>query len=211
MGANVGDIDNDGFLDIYLATGRPQYSALDSNVMLHNISGHHFENVTVATGTGHLQKGHGVSFADYDADGDLDLFVQTGGATPGDRAYNLLFQNPGSGRHWLEVRLIGTRSNRAALGAKLRIDLAAAAGVPARSIYRQIGPGSSFGGNSLAAWIGLGDARTVESLTIDWPANGTRQTIRGIPADRSIEITEGSTTYHTLVRDRASTAPAPAR
>jgi hypothetical protein len=212
MGANVGDIDNDGYLDIYLATGRPQYAALVPNVMLHNVAGRRFEDVTVATGTGHLQKGHGVSFADYDADGDIDLFIQTGGATPGDRAYNVLFQNPGNGRHWLEIRLIGTRSNRAAIGAKLRIDLVAAPGAPARSIYRHISAGSSFGGSSLAAWIGLGDARTVESITVEWPTSGTRQTFRDVPTDRSLEITEGAASYHNLVRKTPSSAePAQAR
>ena len=75
------------------------------------------------SGTGHLQKGHGVSFADWDCDGDLDLFVELGGAIPGDQAYNLLFQNPGHGRHWLKVKLVGTKTNRAALGAKIRVDL----------------------------------------------------------------------------------------
>ncbi len=190
MGANCADVDNDGYLDIYLATGRPQYSALVPNVMLRNVAGRRFDDVTTASGTGHLQKGHGVSFADYDADGDLDLFVQTGGATPGDRAHNLLFQNPGGGGHWLEVKLVGTRSNRSALGAKVRADLPATPGHPARSVYRQIGPGSSFGGNRLTAWLGLGDAARVAALTVEWPATGARQTLPDLAADRSIEIIE---------------------
>ena len=75
------------------------------------------------SGTGHLQKGHGVSFADYDSDGDLDLFVELGGATPGDQGFNALFQNPGQGRHWLKVKLVGTRTNRAAIGASIQVDL----------------------------------------------------------------------------------------
>ena len=95
MGSNFADIDNDGFLDMYLGTGLTSYSALVPNVMLKNVDGVSFTDVTVATGTGHLQKGHGVSFADWDGDGDLDLFVETGGSVPGDRAYNSLFQNPG--------------------------------------------------------------------------------------------------------------------
>ena len=94
------------------------YEGLDVNLMFKNIEGRRFEDVTTSSGTGHLQKGHGVSFADWDCDGDLDLFVELGGATPGDQAYNALFQNPGQGRHWLKVKLVGTKTNRAALGAE---------------------------------------------------------------------------------------------
>ena len=123
MGSNFGDIDNDGYLDIYLGTGDMSYEGLDVNLMFKNFDGLRFEDVTSSSGTGHLQKGHGVSFADWDCDGDLDLFVELGGGTPGDQAYNALFQNPGHGRHWLKVKLVGTKTNRAALGAKIRVDL----------------------------------------------------------------------------------------
>ncbi len=78
MGSNFGDIDNDGFLDFYLGTGLPGYSVLVPNLLFKNVDGRRFEDITTSSGTGHLQKGHGVSFADYDSDGDLDLFVETG-------------------------------------------------------------------------------------------------------------------------------------
>ncbi len=74
MGSNFGDIDNDGFLDMYLGTGEPAYFYVVPNVMLKNVEGKRFEDVTTSTGTGHLQKGHGISFADYDRDGDVDVF-----------------------------------------------------------------------------------------------------------------------------------------
>ena len=206
MGSNFADFDNDGHLDIYLATGRPAYSNLVPNVLLRNVGGLRFEDVTTESGTGHLQKGHGVSFADHDGDGDLDLFVAVGGQTPGDRAHNVLFRNPGHGNHWLGLKLVGTKANRAAIGAKIRVDIASPGG-GRRSIHRVIGGGSSFGGNSLAPTIGLGAAKSVEALTVSWPGSGTSQTFRGLAVDRSIEITEGGASYRVLPRHEVARIP----
>ena len=102
MGANFGDIDNDGYLDAYFGTGWMAYSGLVPNVMIKNVEGRRFEDVTDSSRTGHLQKGHGISFADWDGDGDLDLFVVLGGGYPGDQGYNALFQQPRTGRSLAE-------------------------------------------------------------------------------------------------------------
>jgi FG-GAP-like repeat/ASPIC and UnbV len=190
MGSNFGDIDNDGFLDFYLGTGLPGYSALIPNLLFKNVDGRRFEDVTSASGTGHLQKGHGVSFADWDSDGDLDLFVETGGAVPGDTAFNVLFANPGNGRHWLKLKLVGTKTNRAALGARIQVDLKQPDGT-IRSIYRQVGGASSYGGNSLVEHIGLGDNKADVTVKITWPASRSSQTFHGIAVDQFIQITEG--------------------
>jgi hypothetical protein len=160
------------------------------NVLLRNEGGRRFEDVTAATGTGHLQKGHGVAFADWDRDGDADIFLEAGGAAPGDRAHNVLFQNLGSGHHWLAVKLVGVRTNRAALGARIRVDLTDADGA-AVSRYRTVTTGSSFGGNPLACTVGLGRAETIRALEVSWPTSGTRQTFAHVPIDRAVEITEG--------------------
>lgn len=208
MGMGMGDIDNDGFLDIYLGTGRPDFAALMPNVLYKNVEGRRFEDVTTATGTGHLQKGHGVSMADYDADGDLDFFVEVGGAVPGDKAHNLLFRNPGNGRHWLNVKLVGARSNRAAIGARLRADFTARDGSK-RSVHRQIGATSSYGGSSLVEHVGLGDALIVDELTISWPTSATTQVFRRIPADGAIEVTEGDATYQVKERPRTTSTRKP--
>jgi FG-GAP-like repeat/ASPIC and UnbV len=197
MGANFGDVDNDGYLDLYLGTGDMSYEGLDVSLMFKNVEGGLFEDITTSAGTGHLQKGHGVSFADWDCDGDLDLFVELGGATPGDQSYNALFQNPGQRRHWLKVKLIGTKTNRAALGAQIRADLKSKDGA-ARSIYRTIGNNSSFGGNSLIETIGLLDETKVAQLTVSWPVSKTTQTFRDISADQAITITEGDDNYKVL-------------
>ncbi len=197
MGCNFGDIDNDGYLDFYLGTGWMSYSGLIPNLMFKNVEGRRFEDVTTSSGTGHLQKGHGVSFADWDSDGDLDLFVEAGGAVPGDKSYNLLFRNPGNGNHWLKVKLVGTKTNRAALGATIKAVVAGHQG-PVRSIFRTIGGNSSFGGNSLVESIGLRDAMRVQELTISWPTSHTTQTFRDIAADQAIEIAEGSASFKVL-------------
>jgi hypothetical protein len=202
MGSSFGDIDNDGFLDFYLGTGLPGFSALVPNLMYKNVDGRKFVDITSSSRTGHLQKGHGVSFADYDGDGDLDLFVESGGAVPGDKAFNVLFQNPGHGRHWLKVKPVGTTTNRAALGARIQVELTAKDGTT-RSIYRQVGGGSSYGGNSLVETIGLADARSVTAVSITWPVSRTHQTFRNVAADQLIEVTEGS--------DSPRLVPAPTR
>jgi hypothetical protein len=210
MGANFGDIDNDGFLDIYLGTGSPHYSMLIPNIMYKNVDGKRFEDVTSSSDTGHLQKGHGISFADYDNDGDLDLFAELGGAVPGDRAHNALFQNPGHGRHWLKVKLVGTKTNRAAFGARIRAEIAGPSG-KMRSIYRQVGCGSSFGGNTLVESLGLSEATKVQSLTITWPTSRTSQVFRDVQADQAIEITEGATDYRKLAYATQPKEPRSAR
>ncbi|MHB1560162.1 MAG: FG-GAP-like repeat-containing protein [Isosphaeraceae bacterium] len=198
MGSNFGDIDNDGFLDVFLATGRPPYSMLIPDLMFRNVDGRRFEDVTIASGTGHLQKGHGVSFADWDDDGDIDLFVEVGGQTPGDRAHNVLFQNPGNDHHWIKLRLVGTRTNRSAIGARIRLDLEESDG-SSRRIDRVVGTGSSFGGNSLVVSVGLRRARAIRSVTVDWPTSKTRQTFRDLGMDRVYEIVENSSLHATAL------------
>jgi hypothetical protein len=120
MGSNFGDIDNDGFLDMYLGSGNPPYTSLIPNVLFRNKGGASFVDVTAASGTGVLPKGHGVAFGDLDNDGDEDLFVVIGGALPGDKHAARLFENPGNGNDWITLKLTGVKSNRSALGRSFR-------------------------------------------------------------------------------------------
>jgi len=197
MGANVGDIDNDGFLDVYLGTGAPSFGSLIPNILLHNDAGRRFDDVTEATGTGHLQKGHGIAFADLDRDGDQDIVLNAGGAVPGDRYDDAVFENPGTvGQHWVAVRLIGATSNRAAIGAKIRVTVAPGTGdrgpAATRLRYREVSSGGSFGSNSYTQHVGLGRATAIESIEIVWPASKTRQVFRAPPIDTLLEIREGA-------------------
>jgi hypothetical protein len=96
MGCNFGDLDNDGFLDFHLSSGHPAYDALRPNVMYHNQAGKRFADITWNGGFGHLQKGYGVAFADFDHDGDQDLYVQMGAGQPGTSSMTLSSKIPGS-------------------------------------------------------------------------------------------------------------------
>ena len=189
MGANYGDLENDGFPDIYLGTGAPDYEALMPNVMYRNDGGRAFQDVSAAGGFGHLQKGHGIAFGDLDNDGDQDLFEQMGGAFPFDTFYNSLYENPGSGNAWITLRLRGTKANRFGIGA--RIEVAVREGERKRSIHVLAGTGGSFGASSLQQEIGLGNAKTIESITVRWPGSGTVQTFRDVAPNRVYDVVEG--------------------
>ncbi len=197
LSANFGDVDNDGFLDVYFGGGLTSEMAPAPNVLLWNREGKRFEDVTETSGTGRLRTGHSVSFADWNGDGSLDLVVTSGGASPGSREDHLLFQNRGLVRRWLAIKLVGTKSNRGALGAKIHVELTDAEGTH-RSIERTIGSGSSSGGNSLVEMIGLGDAGRVDRLVVTWPVGQLRQEFRDIEAGRLIEVTEGSEPYRVI-------------
>ncbi len=198
MGANFGDLDNDGYLDFYLGTGYPDYHTVMPNLMYRNHGGTRFSNVTYSGGFGHLQKGHAVAFADLDNDGDQDVFEQMGGAFPGDRFGNALYENPGFGNRWITVKLEGVRSNRSAIGARIRVIVAGAAGEESRSIYRHVNSGGSFGANPLRQTIGLGDATRIERIEVFWPATGLTQTFADVPLDSGLHIVEGEDAYSTL-------------
>ena len=196
MGSNFGDLDNDGFLDFYLGTGNPPLEHVMPNVMYRNRDGTGFADVTFAGGFGNLQKGHAVVFADFDHDGDQDVFEQMGGAFPGDRYGNVFYENPGFGNHWITVRVVGVQSNRSAIGARIRVDIIENG--ERRSIYKHVNSGGTFGGNPFRQTIGLGKASSIELLAVSWPTTGLTQTFRDVPMDRILEITEGEQRYEIL-------------
>ena len=189
MGCNFGDLDNDGFLDLYLGTGYVDYTGLMPNLMFRNDRGQEFVDVTMSGGFGHLQKGHGIAWADFDQDGDLDIFAQMGGANPGDAFGNVLFENPGFGNHWLAIKLIGHTSNRSAIGARICLSVTDQ-GSP-RKIYRRVNSGGSFGANPLQQHIGIGRAEQIDSLEIYWPTSQETQRFENLSVNQFVEIHEG--------------------
>ena len=191
MGANFGDIDNDGWLDMYLATGNPDFTSLIPNKMYKNIGGQRFADVTSSARVGNLQKGHGVSFADIDNDGDQDLFVETGGAFKGDAFYNSLYINPGqNNNNWISVLLEGVHSNRSAIGAHIAVTFTEN-GVQ-RTVYKDVNSGGSFGASPLRQQIGIGTAKTIDELIIKWPTTGIVQVFKNVSPRQFLRIKEGS-------------------
>ncbi len=196
MGANFGDLNGDGYLDFYLATGDVAYWELRPNVMFLNQGGTGFVNVTMSGRFGHLQKGHGVCFADIDHDGDQDIYVQTGGQLPGDRFNDTLFENPGFGHHWITIKLVGKESNRSAIGARIQVVIDEDG--KRRSVYRHVNSGGSFGCNPLRQNIGLGNADKIVSINIEWPTSNTTQSFSNVRMDQMIEIVEGAKDFKKL-------------
>jgi hypothetical protein len=160
--------------------------------MFRNAAGRFFQDVTTSAGVGHLQKGHGISFADIDHDGDQDIYQVMGGAVTGDNFRNVLYENPGYGSRWIGLSLVGVRANRGGVGARITVTVREASGT--RAVRRTVGPGGSFGASPLRQEIGLGRARGIESVTIVWPGSGTRQVLRGLEMDRLYVVREGETT-----------------
>jgi hypothetical protein len=189
MGSNFGDIDNDGYLDMYLGTGNPKYQSLVPNKMFKNINGEKFVNVTASARVGHLQKGHGVSFADMDNDGDQDIYIDMGGAYIGDTYQNCFFLNPGQGNNnWISLELAGTKSNRFAIGSKIKVTFKEN-GVQ-RSVYIDVNSGGSFGSSPLRKEIGIGQAQLIDEIEIQWHG-GSKQIFKNIKPNQFLKITEG--------------------
>lgn len=200
MGANFGDLDNDGFPDIYFGTGELSYASLLPNVLLHNKGGKKFVDITASSGTGELHKGHGVAFADIDNDGDEDLLEVVGGGVPGDPHPFRLFENPGHGNDWISVKLTGVKANRSAIGARVKVTVKN--GTETRAVYRTVGSGGSFGASPLEQHMGLGKSAEILSLEVLWPGDAQPQRFASVPKNKAIEIRQFATDYRVMERAR---------
>src|SRR5262249_24159441 len=122
----------------------------------------------------------GAAFADFDNDSFTDLVVANNGDPPA-----VLHNDGGNGNHFANFRLVGSKSNRDAMGARIRIT---AGGI---SQIREIAGGGSYLSQSdLRANFGLGKSETIDLVEITWPS-GLKQSFRKVPANRFYQITEG--------------------
>jgi len=183
MSGNAGDFNNDGFIDLVLGNGSPRMDRLDPVVIMEN-DGKRYRNTTFAAGLPYRGKGHGCNLGDLFGDGRLSIIVAGGGAYPGDLLTTGVYCPTSLPGNYLNVRLVGTRSNRSAIGARLCL---ASSG---RKQYREVAGGSNFGCLPSEQHFGLGEATSVESLEIRWPS-GFHQNVKDLPYNKTIRITEG--------------------
>jgi enediyne biosynthesis protein E4 len=184
-GCAWGDYDNDGWLDLYVGNaGAPDLAAPPAvNFLYHNNGDGTFTKVTTGSPVNEYSDSFGVTWADYDNDGFLDLF-----ASRTEGRGNYLYRNNGNSNSWLTVKLIGTVSNRSAIGAKVRAK--AIIGGVSRWQLRQItGGGGGDGHNELRANFGLGDATNVELVRIEWPS-GIVQTLTNVAPKQILNVVE---------------------
>jgi hypothetical protein len=193
MGANFGDLDNDGWLDIHVGTGNPDLRSLIPNRMFRNVDGRRFDDVSIDGGFAHLQKGHATAFVDLDGDLDNDVFMVLGGAYEGDRFRSVLYENPGRpGHRAVSLTLQGTTANRSAIGARIALTVREADGRE-RTLHRTVNTGGSFGAGTLTQLIGVGTATRIVRADITWPdAARTRQTLGALEIGRSYRVVQGA-------------------
>lgn len=193
MGWGVGflDVDNDGWPDIFIVNGHV-YPELESRaassfyrqraILYRNINGKNFEDVSQSAGPAVMARhsGRGLALGDYDNDGNVDVFVNNMNERPS------LLRNSGSGMHFVSLHLIGTKSNRSAIGARVTLHAGG------RAQVQEVRSGSTFLSQSdLRLHFGIGTADRVDRIEIEWPYGHLKETVGAFQSDRFVTITEG--------------------
>src|SRR6266550_2256919 len=204
------DYDNDGWPDLFVTS---YYMSVEETVrtylglphnaetlkLYRNLGNGKFQDVTKQVGLDRVYAPMGSNFGDVDNDADEDLFAEIGGATPGDAHTFRLFENPGNGNDWISLHLVGVKTNRAAIGARIKVTVENQ-GHGTRSIYRTVSSGGSFGASPLQQHIGLGKSARILNLEIWWPTSNTRQNFTNVGKNLFLEIQEFAKDYAHLER-----------
>jgi hypothetical protein len=192
FGAEFLDYDNDGWKDILLANGQtfPQMDKYptgityaERNMLFRNLRNGKFEEVGLRSGPGLALKkvSRGLATADYDNDGDLEFAVSNMNASP-----DLIRHARKNANHSILLKLIGTKSNRSGIGAKVRV---VAGGLTQFDEVRS--GGSYLSSPDARLHFGLGAATRADRIEIEWPS-GTKETVTGVPAGQVVMVKEGS-------------------
>ena len=191
FGGGFFDYDNDGWLDIFIANGHvypeveqatPGTHYRQTNSLFHNEGNGKFVEVSKISGAGFDTPyvGRGVAFADLDNDGFMDVVVANNGDSP-----LVLHNTGGNGNHFLNLKLVGKKSNRDAMGARIHV-----VSGPMSQIREIAGGGSYLSQSDLRANFGLGKEKRAKTIEITWPS-GQRQTFHDVEADKFYLVEEG--------------------
>lgn len=200
-GAGIVDLDNDGFPDLFVTTGSvypevertlPQYATRTPRVVFRNLGNGSFEELIEEAGPGvaasHCSRG--CAFGDFDNDGDIDILIVNLSEPP-----SLLRNDVRGNNNWLKIKLIGTKSNRSAIGTRVLARYGRKC--QAQEVLSQ---SSFYSANDLRLHFGLG-ADTSADLEIHWPS-GLQETLKGVAAGQILVVKEGTTTLRSNARQK---------
>lgn len=177
--------------------GENSWNGYERNCLFANIGGGQFMDVARPTGSDGIRDGRGVAIADFNGDGKLDMVINNNNAEP--TLYLNEVQKSGNS---VEIKLTGTRSNRDAIGARVRLSIAG------KTMTRQVEAGSGFAAEAmLPVHFGLGQAMKIEAVEVTWPS-GLVQRFAGADTDRwvnsKVRIEEGATQAKDVTRNQAA-------
>jgi enediyne biosynthesis protein E4 len=195
-GAVFLDYDNDTWLDLAVANGYIQLlpslqnATQDPNRLYRNLGNGSFADVSLAAGFADTNAARGMAAADYDQDGDLDLFVNVVRIDTSAPEFSRLYRNDqNTGHHWVSIALRGTRNNRDAFGSRVMIS---SGGV--RQVQEILSGSSHMSQNESAAHFGLGVTGIIDTILVTWP-DGNQQLLLGIPSDSVVRIVEDTAAF----------------
>ncbi|MBT4584875.1 MAG: hypothetical protein HOC93_07340 [Phycisphaerae bacterium] len=189
---SMADYDNDGYLDIYVVNFG---SALPPNHLFRNNGDNTFTEVADGShAVGGVFNGASASWADYDNDGWVDIYLVGGSIDAPGVGMNKLLRNANqNGNHWLEVELCGTVSNRSAIGSRVTVTHINDQGFVSQ--MRDVQSGTGYNSqNMMRAHFGLGSSDTVLNISIRWPS-GIEQNVAGVSADQLIRVVEDENVF----------------
>lgn len=202
-GAGMFDLDNDGYPDLFWVTGSvypevekvlPNYPFKSQRIVFRNLRNGKFEELLDQAGAGIAEKhaSRGCAFGDFDNDGDIDVLIMNLNEPP-----SLLRNDLKGDSHWIKVKLVGTKSNRSAIGARVTVRYGSK--VQAQEVLSQA---SFYSVNDFRLHFGLGTVKQVD-VTVRWP-NGTLERLTNVQADRLITVREGAGIVKTDIFSRKS-------
>ncbi len=196
-GTGFADFDNDSFPDLLIATGNvypeveklfPEYAHRGPRLIYQNLGNGRFKDVTAQAGSGALtpKSSRGTAFGDFDNDGDVDVLVMNMNEPPSLLRNEYITRRAGLTNNWLRLKLIGSKSNRSAIGA--RVVVKDGQRLQVQEITSQ---SSYYSHNDLRLHFGMGSSSKVEQIEIRWPS-GETETLKDIAVNQTVRIKEGS-------------------